>query len=338
MTRQYVAFGIQDIDNQMFQNIESGYNLKPENGLFAYDFIRDDKTISPYESWCEKEKCDRGSLREGVIFTIQTGAKVYKIDSWGDLHNLIKKCPLVKTIDGLDNKKVVDIGVDFKKAATKYDVISFTYKGNANTLLSENHEVNVISEKLLKGIERTYEVDGNIKLNTSSWEIPCIVVFNPNVIENVKKFKNPNIHHLDENEIFDEIVKEFKRGTKEEDIIKILSKYCNDDVNINEIIDKVKKTEQIEKKHNDLVDRLEGLITVQLTGDINLEDEIDATVKKIYDLSLKPNNETFEDFNKYVCTALRSGIMGIEYSEGKAQDTEEAMLDAFGDFFMDDND
>ena len=334
MAKQYISFGLKEIKPEIFENIGTGSNLKPIGGLFAYDYAPNNNSNSPYEEWCEKEGLDRGSLREGIIFTIAPDARLYVVNSWADMHVLIKKFPVIRTVEGVSGKKITGIDIDFASMAQKYDGIKFTYKGTANTTLREEHEIDVLAEGIIKGKDkREYEIDGNIKLDTSNWEMPCIVIFNPRIIKEIETFDNPIIHPLDYNEMYDEILKEIKNGKKQEEIDIELQYLGQDNVIVSAIYDIVVDAEKKEKKHTDLLERLEGLISVQLTGNINLQDDIDLTVQKIYDISLK--NESFEKFSKYVCASLRSGILGIGYNQGEIEDEMDIISNAFGNFFDD---
>lgn len=329
-TKRYISFGSGSIKQEMFKDIGTS-NLKPTNGLFGYDYLPKSDSNSPYEEWCEKEGLDRGSLRTGMIFTVKENASIYTINTWADLHKLITKFPIIRTIQGVSGEKVVGIDINYAEVAKKYDGIRFTYNGVANTTLMEEHEIDLQQEKSLRSYVRKYDIDGNIKLDTSNWEIPGIVIFNPDVIESAREFHNPVIHLLDYNEMYDEVLKEIKNGKTQEQIDIELQAYGQDDVTVSEVYDTVVIAEKKEEKHSDLLDRLSGLISLQMSGELNVDKDIDLTVRGIYEIS--PKSEEFDKFSKYVCTSLRTGILALGYNKKEMEDEVDLISSSFGSFF-----
>lgn len=330
--KEFITFGIDKLEENMFTNISCGVGLKPEGGLYAYPLIDDGKYLSPFEKWCDEEFINRGMLRSGIKYNISSSASIYVVNGWADLHNLLQKFPLLKTIEGvegMEQKIVADVGIDYAEVAKKYDAIYLSPKGVVNTDLKNKHIIDVREEKLLKKEERRYQTEP-IEINTSGWEVSCYCIFNPKIIQNIVRFKNPNLHLLDENETFDEMMKELNRGTKKEDLFKIFKNCYMGNQTIDKLIDGVVDTKKVEKRFHSLMNRLKGLLEVQINGSISLDSEIEATAKNIYSLTLE--KEGFEEFQTQLKKALETGILGD--IRGKAQDVTEAIADAMLDDFI----
>lgn len=333
--KKYVSFGISSIDEDTFRTIGNDSLLKPSGCLYGYQYTSNKGYISRFEEWCDTELVNRGSLRKCIMYNLSDDANIKEINSWADIHELIKQYPLIKTAKyvekGAEIDMVVGAGIDYAKLSKDYDVLEFTEKVVTNTDLPDKHYIDVTTSKIIPEANADkYKANGLIKLDCDACEVACICIFNPNVIKNVSIIRTNKTHLLDENEMFDEISKEMDAGISTEKVIQILNEYYCGKMPIKDLIAMVETSRKDNDRFNDLLDRIDGLLKVQIAGNIDLEPDIRAAVEKAY--KMVPEQDNFEFFQKCIRNTLETNILGSAETV-KKPDIMDEMAEAFGGFF-----
>lgn len=328
MAKTYIAYGVKEVDTSVFGTIGAGIGLKPIGGLCGYEYIKGEYS-SAYEQWCEEEKIDRGSLRYGITFHIDTDKKprIRTVAGWADLHSMLSKFPLISTVDDEDGRKsIVDISIDYEKARAKYDIIEFTFPGIANTSLEEKHVVDLVCDKILQGEQKEYLAPRLYEINTCGWECPCICILNEGYVKDVEFVRNGRDYEMNQNEVYDEVKKEMDSGAGSDEIVSELMPYCHDREMLLELINDIKDTKKNDIRFQKMITSLEALLGF---GQPNaLKDEITSTTKEIYNMS--PMKREFDEFSSILSNILTGKVEKGELRQGKAQAIEESMLNALG--------
>ena len=127
--------------------IENTIMSKPRGGLWTSTYTPNSEYISDWHNfligndWNVPERTDYVYL-----FEVQSGAKIYTIDTKKDLLELYKQYPYPNKIQSLfTDKKLPDFtkSLDFVKISKKYDAIHLTEDGQIDTRFSDNDEINL---------------------------------------------------------------------------------------------------------------------------------------------------------------------------------------------------
>lgn len=332
--QRFIAFGITSISEADFEPKGCSSGMKPDGGLCAYQYFPERKSgkfISPYERWCEEEEAGLGDLRNGTAFRIRHDADVVFINTWGDLYELIRKFPYLKTVKIGNTEKAVDAGIDYTAFAAVHDALYITNIGMVQTDIDEKREIDLKINRILRGKYAAVEAPQTICLNTSGFEVPCICIFNPNIITGAEYIENPNIHQLDRNEAFDEAAKELARGKTDDDIVCILSKYFQKE-GIQDLVQEVRKIKKDEKRFRSLIDYIMDLMKINGKNGIILDDDIYAAVENALKI-ISDKKDVDKSLHEQFCSQLESVIKTMEIADRRSVQNAKSSVDIMAEAF-----
>ena len=141
------------------------YRNKPLGGLWASPITDSDIT---WEYWCRGADFMTDRLNEYFDFTLKDNAKVLVIKDLKDLDNLPRR-PL-KDTDDLQERLIKDMNadIDFSKLAEEYDAM-LVYMHRSTDIPEDNQFLDGIYYKLY------------------GWDVDTLLVFNPDIIEEIKE-------------------------------------------------------------------------------------------------------------------------------------------------------
>lgn len=306
----YITFGVDSPDKLVFSELGCGAGLKPYGGIYAY---KEPEESGNFIGWCKTEKADREQLRTGLKFSIKEDARIYTINSWADIQELLRKYPIFRTVKKDSSEIIVDIQIDYGKMSGDYDVISLSHEGFANTPLKESRLIDIVSADILPvELQHRYEIDRLLEINTSGWEVACSYIFRKEVMENIMKYSLKKKFKMEPEELFDAATKELSYKKTDEEIIQSLKGFFNDKNELLEIIKNAKKSKKNSEQFNSLMTHLKGFLLLQnKCGDDKNKDRkedyqpfINKTAEALYQMSV--NYDGFDGFKDYICKAISS--------------------------------
>jgi len=114
-----LVMGIKEVDVSKFDEVKNG-RIKPKGGLWAAEHTPDEEYDSPWIKWCDREGMDSWISSDGVVLNLKDSAKVFTINSFDDLEELM-------------NEHGNGFKIDFESAAKEYDAIELTENGICET-------------------------------------------------------------------------------------------------------------------------------------------------------------------------------------------------------------
>lgn len=162
----FVHYGTNKIKEKLFKTIKNrrGWN-KPSGGIWA-------SPLNSNHSWrkfCLDENFNIGTLKKHILFKINPNSKIYTINSYLDLIKLKKYWIYDK------NRIFNEVMIDYEKMMKDgYDGIYLTEDGEHDTRFSPYGR---------------YDCSMGGKLDLYGWDCESIVIFNKNIIKQVKRKK-----------------------------------------------------------------------------------------------------------------------------------------------------
>ena len=192
-------------DSSKFKKIKN-CSSKPDHGLWACNFTPDEEYYSAWELFSVESSTIPYSdsyLRNAITFELTDAARIYTINSWDDIFQLIKQYPRFITTSKIrridpsnpqsgfeDYPFITDIDIDFEKLSEEFDGIEFSEAALLNVIRTPR----TISLKDLGiTVPEDHKTKESYNLSFRIWDVPSICIFNPDVITNVKSFKNDHV-------------------------------------------------------------------------------------------------------------------------------------------------
>ncbi len=155
---EYISVNKKDLSKDKFSPIINEYGFcKPDGGLWASEFIDDSSDwINYVYTW----KIIDEEYHQSIIFTLKNNTKIYIIDSYEDLLNIIDKYPIK-----YENIRINHTFINFEVMSKDYDGIKMTKKGHIET--------------------------SSIFLNPNlyGWDCECILLFNLDCIDDWRRYE-----------------------------------------------------------------------------------------------------------------------------------------------------
>lgn len=120
---KFITYGLGKYSKMKFNPIVNRNFVKPYGGLWSSSV----NSIWGWKDWCISEGFHTERLNENFEFTLKDNAKIYVINDFSDLNNLIKDNMIFDYLQLLD----------FEKISNRYDAILLTYKGQVETRYSD---------------------------------------------------------------------------------------------------------------------------------------------------------------------------------------------------------
>lgn len=166
---EYISINKKDLSKDNFLPIvnEGGF-CKPDGGLWASEFNNNlSDWIDWLNSWVDADvedsdirKLANVKVGDSIIFTLKNNAKIYVIDSYNDLLNIIEKYKIE-----YENIRINHVFINFEAMSKEYDGIKLTKTG--------------------------CDITSNIFLNPNlnGWDCESILLFNLECIDTYKYHK-----------------------------------------------------------------------------------------------------------------------------------------------------
>ena len=154
-----ITFDVSEWDRVRFCPVKGnrGCNKPETGGFWASTLLPATKNYSAWANWCITEDFHLEKLNQAIIFELSPKAKVYTINTYKDLEELIERYPFTLPFG---------VGINFEAASCDYDVIHLTDKGQWET-------------------RNTYPYD------LYGWDVESYLIMNPDCVINPVKANLP---------------------------------------------------------------------------------------------------------------------------------------------------
>lgn len=135
MYYEFISLGKSELKREYFKPPRNIGFVKPGGGLWACRYTPGEDYLCDWHYWCESEgfsgKCDKG-----VLFNIKFNSRIYVINSYRDLENLMGKYEYM----GNRDYKFFSC-LDFELLSKDFDAIELTSLGQVETRFSEPYNL-----------------------------------------------------------------------------------------------------------------------------------------------------------------------------------------------------
>ncbi len=121
--------------NPKISPIKNRPDMKPQGGFWTSTYLPEDEFVSDWVRWCSNNQPKWIKDEEAKLIDISSKARIYTIDSYEDMMNLLKDYPfehpcLTKTM------QTAFAYIDWEKVSEKYDGVHLTRKGELATRIA----------------------------------------------------------------------------------------------------------------------------------------------------------------------------------------------------------
>ena len=131
LKRQLIV-GIDQLKKELFNPVKHVIPFKPDGGLWSSTYTPNDKYKSDWLWYYFNAGHTFHDLSKALTFEFKKGIRVYTVDSYEALLELIRFVGKVEYFK-VPFKTEMNMGINFIKASEFYDVIYLTFKGQFET-------------------------------------------------------------------------------------------------------------------------------------------------------------------------------------------------------------
>ena len=193
MAEKWLSFGMGSFDPSAFEpvrNSEGSFFTKPAGGLWASEYRNETGNHSDWERWSAGEEFRLDRLNSGVTFSLSDDARILTVSSREDYLFLLDEY-------GRSDPRFPERVPDWEAISSDFDAFVLTSDGER-----ENSVFGILDSD-----DRSHRHE-----NLSGWDVPSLVVLNPDVVENPEPFRNDTVYVSDVDSVADAVAARLNAG------------------------------------------------------------------------------------------------------------------------------